>query len=67
MAALEPIFVSVKEAAAALSISPWQVYKLLDRKEIASQYQGTRRLVNVKSLHEYAANLPTEQPEVQTA
>lgn len=55
-----PIFVSVKEAAFMLNITPWSVYKLLDEKAIESRYHGKRRLVVVKSLEEYAANLPTE-------
>jgi hypothetical protein len=59
---LDPIFVSVKQAAAALNISPWVCYQLLDQKKIASRYQGRRRLVVVDSLREYAASLP-EYPE----
>lgn len=59
---IDPIFVSVKEAAKALAISPWAMYQLCEKQEIASQYQGRRRLVVVKSLREYAANLPTERP-----
>lgn len=61
---IEPIFVSVKEAARALNISPWSCYQLLDDKLIVSRYQGRRRLVDVASLREYAASLPTERPEV---
>ena len=56
-----PIFVSVKEAAFMLNLTPWSVYKLLDLQEIESRYHGKRRLVVVKSLEEYAANLPTSQ------
>lgn len=59
---LPPIFVSVKEAARALNISPWVCYQLLDAKKIDSRYQGRRRLVLVESLREYAKNLP-EYPE----
>jgi len=55
-----PIFVSVKEAAFKLNLTPWSVYKLLDQKAIDSRYHGKRRLVVVTSLEEYAANLPTE-------
>jgi excisionase family DNA binding protein len=60
---ITPIFVSVKEAARMLSLTTWSVYKLLDEQAIKSQYHGRRRLVNVKSLEEYAANLPTRAPE----
>lgn len=59
---LEPIFVSVKEAARALNISPWSCYQLLDENKIASQYQGRRRLVRIDSLRAYADSLPTERP-----
>lgn len=55
---ISPIFVSVKEAAKALNISPWSCYQLLDRRVIDSRYQGRRRLVLVESLREYAKNLP---------
>ena len=56
---LDPIFVSVKEAARALGISPWSCYQLLDSQQIESRYHGRRRLVDVKSLRKYAASLPT--------
>lgn len=54
-----PIFVSVKQAARALNISPWSCYQLLDSGKIVSQYQGRRRLVRVDSLRAYADSLPT--------
>ena len=65
MPKLDPIFVSVHEAAEALAISRWQMYQLLDAKKVASQYQGRRRLVVVESLRSYAANLPETAPEVE--
>lgn len=55
---IEPIFISVKQAAEALSLTPWTVYRLLDDQKIASRYEGRRRLVSVKSLREYADSLP---------
>ncbi len=55
-----PIFVSVKQAAQMLGVSPWTCYQLLDKQAIESRYQGRRRLVVVESLHEFARNLPTE-------
>jgi hypothetical protein len=55
-----PIFVSVKQAADMLAISPWSMYQLLDEGSVKSQYKGRRRLVQVASLKEYADNLPTE-------
>lgn len=54
---IEPIFVSVKQAAEALGVTPWQTYKLLDEQLIDGRYLGRRRLVNVESLREYAASL----------
>lgn len=55
-----PIFVSVKQAADMLAISPWSMYQLLDDGSVKSQYKGRRRLVQVASLREYAESLPTE-------
>lgn len=63
MSGIDPIFVSVKQAADALGLTPWSVYKLLDKQAIESQYHGRRRLVVVKSLRDYAAGLPTSPPE----
>jgi excisionase family DNA binding protein len=55
---IEPIFISVKQAAQVLSLTPWTIYKLLDDQKIASHYEGRRRLVSIESLREYAKNLP---------
>lgn len=63
---IEPLFVSVKEAAKALNISAWSCYQLLDQQKIDSRYQGRRRLVVVESLRKYAADLPT-YPEGKSA
>lgn len=60
-ATLEPIFISVKEAARILSLTPWSVYQLCDAKEIESQYHGKRRLVRLASVRSYADGLPTER------
>lgn len=59
----EAIFVSVKQAADMLALSPWSTYQLLDSGAIESRYHGRRRLVSVKSLKQYAANLPTYPTE----
>lgn len=59
---LAPIFVSVKEAARALSISPWVCYQLLDQKKLEGRYVGRRRLVKVDSIHAFANSL-SEYPE----
>lgn len=57
-AEIGPIFVSVKQAASILGISPWSAYQLLDAQAIESRYHGRRRLVVVESLRAYAAGLP---------
>lgn len=55
-----PIFVSVVDAAQALSLSRREVYRLLDDEEIESVERGRRRLVVVESLLAYAARLREE-------
>lgn len=62
MSEIQPIFISVKDAAKMLNLTTWYVYKLLDERAIDSRYSGKRRLVLLASVHEYAANLP-EYPE----
>lgn len=64
---LTPIFVTVKDAAKMLAITPWSVYQLLNEEKIASQYHGRRRLVSVASLRAYAAGLPTKAEKDATA
>lgn len=55
---VEPIFVSVKDAARILGLSAWSVYQLLNDGVIDSRYQGRRRTVVLKSVRDYAAGLP---------
>lgn len=63
-AELEPELISVKEAAKFLGgIAEFTIYRELDRKTIASQYIGRRRMVVVESLRAYRAGLPTTAPE----
>lgn len=62
-ARLEPLFVNVKEAAAFLGLEPFRIYELLNSGEVAGRYDGRKRLVSVRSLREFAENLPTERPE----
>ena len=57
---LAPIFISVKQAAQMLGISTWSCYQLCDKQLIESRYHGTRRLVVLDSIRQYAADLPTE-------
>lgn len=58
-----PIFVSVKDAARILGISPWSCYQLLDAQHVESRYHGRRRLVLLTSLRRYAENLPNYPAE----
>ncbi len=60
---IEPIHVSVADAARILGISPHHCNRLInaDDSPIASRYLGKRRLVVLASLREYAANLPIER------
>lgn len=60
---IQPLFVSVKEAARILDLTTWSVYKLLDAQVIKSQYQGRKRSVRLDSLTEYADGLPIVAPE----
>jgi hypothetical protein len=57
---IEPLHVSVADAARILGISPHQCNRLLNKEPapIDSRYIGSRRLVVLSSLREYAANLP---------
>lgn len=59
---IDPIYVSVKEAARILGLSTWSVYQKLDQQLIESRYDGRKRLVVLASLREYAADLPTTAP-----
>lgn len=60
--AVEPIFISIKDAAQILSLTPAYVYELCDEQVIESQYAGRRRLVRLASVRSYADALPTERP-----
>lgn len=62
MPELDPIYVSVKEAARILGLSTWAIYQKLDQQIIESRYDGRKRLVVLTSLREYAANLPAIAP-----
>lgn len=60
---IEPIFVSVQEAADALNITRWPMQKLLKSGAVQSKVIGRRRLVSVDSLREYADALPTSHDQ----
>jgi len=55
-----PIFVSVKQAAAMLNLTPWSIYQLLNRGDLEARYHGKRRLIVAESVHRYAESLPSE-------
>lgn len=63
----DPIYVSVKEAARILGVSPWLMYQRLDSQAVESRYEGRKRLVDYASLKAYAAALPTTPPQVESA
>lgn len=65
MPELDPIYVSVKEAARILGVSTWLMYQRLDQQVIESRYEGRKRLVVVESLRKYAAGLPEVAPKVE--
>ena len=60
---VDPIHVSVKEAARLLGLSAWSVYQLLDGQHIESRYAGRKRLVVMASLRKYAEALPSVAPK----
>lgn len=64
---MDPIFVSVKDAARMLGLSPWSIYQKLDAQIIESRYEGRKRLVVVASLRKYAAGLPISAPESEAS
>ena len=47
---IEPLTVTVKEAARLLGVGPWTVYRMLDAKQIEETKIGGRRLVVYRSL-----------------
>lgn len=59
---IDPIFVSVKEAARLLGISTWSAYQLCYEEKLECRFRGRRRMVVVQSLYDYADNLPTQAP-----
>lgn len=59
VADLEPIAVSIADAAKALGISNWNCYQLCDQGVLEARYIGRRRLVSYASLQAYFASRPT--------
>jgi excisionase family DNA binding protein len=63
----DPIFVTVKEGARLLGISPWTCYQLLKTGGLESRYIGRRRLIPLAALTTYAEGLPTEPEPKESA
>lgn len=63
MSALDPHYVSVKQAAEFLALNAQTIYSLLDQQVIESRYAGRKRLVVVSSMREYAESLPAVRPQ----
>lgn len=57
----DAIYVGVKDMARMIGLSMNECYRLLDRRQVASVVYGRRRLVDVASLRDFAASLPTER------
>lgn len=53
---MEPLFVSITEAAKALSLGRTSVYELIRLGELDTRKMGRRRLVTVASIKRLAAN-----------
>jgi len=64
MTQLEPVLVSVNEAAAALRLSRATFYKLLNSGAVRAVKSGKRTLVSTKALREYAETLSAYEPAV---
>lgn len=56
-----PIFVSTKEAAHLLNLSPTQVKRLLQREELESTRIGRRRVIPVAAIHDFATKLQEQE------
>lgn len=54
---VEPITVSVKEAARLLGLSTWTVYQLCEARKIAFTKHGNRILIRPEALDAYVVSL----------
>ncbi len=57
-AAVEPAFLSIKDAAAYFAESEWQIKAALRRGDLTAQKSGRRTLINFESAKRRAASLP---------
>ena len=55
---IEPMFVSVRDAAKILAESPWTIRDKLRRKVLAGKKSGRRTLVVMASIRAHAESLP---------
>jgi excisionase family DNA binding protein len=65
--AVPAIFISVDDAALALSLSRREIYRLMDDGDLEGVSKGRRRLVVVESLHDYAKRLREAAAEQRLA
>jgi excisionase family DNA binding protein len=59
---IEPLFLTVRQAATKLGISTYTVYKMLDAGTLDGVYQGARRYVVAASIPAYIASLSSTPP-----
>lgn len=64
---MEPLLISLKDAAPVLGLSYYGFYELVEAGTIPSVYQGRRRYVTPESLRAYVAKLPTIGPAADLA
>ena len=62
VAAVEPVFLTVQQAALKLSLSTFSIYKMLDDGRLDGVYQGARRYVVAESVPKYVASLSSTPP-----
>jgi excisionase family DNA binding protein len=55
------VLIGVKDVATMLGLSKSQAWNLVDRQVLSSVYIGRRRLVEMSSVEEFIANLPSER------
>lgn len=57
---IDPIAVSIPDAAKMLGVSRTKIYTLIASQELSRRKAGKRALILVSDLRNYAENLPTE-------
>ena len=57
---VDPLFVTVKDAARVLALSPKTIYRLMDAGEIEDTYHGRKRMAVYASVLAYGEKLRSE-------